>query len=112
MQVKFVPMLKYAVVEIAGRQYMVSPGSFLLVNFLGDLKSFECDKILLKVEDDKLELGKPYLKDKLQFMVEPSIVKDRIRVATYKSKANTRRVVGSRPKYNKIQLSSDNREKS
>ncbi len=40
------------------------------------------------------------------FDVSKDVVKDRIRVATYKSKANTRRVKGSRPKYSKIQLKS------
>ncbi len=96
-------MLKYAVVEIAGRQYKALPEQAFLVNFLGDVKSIDCD-VLMKVDGDKLEIGTPYLKEKLTFIVEADAVKEKLRVATYKSKANTRRVKGSRPKYSKIQL--------
>ena len=96
-------MVNYLVVLIAGRQYIVTPDSRIEVDNLGDVKNFECDKVLLKASGDILELGNPYLKVsggaspyKVKFEVsEPKRLR-KIRVATYKAKANTRKVRGSR----------------
>lgn len=97
-------MLKYAVVEISGKQYKVVAEQALTVDFLGDIKNFECSKVLLKVEDDKISLGNPYLKEKLSFEVL-GVQSDKIRVATYKAKANYRRVKGGKKLLSKINLS-------
>ncbi len=97
-------MINYAVVEIAGRQYKVKSGQEFLVDFLGDTQSFESDRVLLISEDGKLELGQPYLKDKLKFQVLGSVRGSKIRVATYKAKANVRRVKGARATYSKVKL--------
>ncbi len=98
-------MLNYAVVEIAGKQYKVEKDKPILVNYLGDIKSFECDKVILKVEDNKLSFGSPYLKDKLKFVVVEPVKSKKVRVATYHAKANTRKVKGSKTLSSKIQLS-------
>lgn len=97
--------MKYAVVEIAGRQYKISPDQLLLVNFLGDIKKFECDKVLLLADDKSLKIGKPYLKEKLSFEVVEQVRGKKIRVAKYHAKANTRKVTGSRATYSRIKLS-------
>lgn len=95
--------MKFAIVQISGRQYKVNEGKSLLVDFLGDIKTFEADKILLIADDDGVKIGKPYLTDKLMFNVE-TIKKDKIRVATYHAKANYRRVKGIRPLKSKLTL--------
>lgn len=97
-------MLKYAVVEISGRQYKVSPGSLLNVDYLGDIESLKSDKVLLKVEDDKLLVGHPYTNDTLKFEVLGSKKLPKIRVATYKAKANVRKVRGSSALITQIRL--------
>lgn len=97
-------MFKYAIVEISGRQYKVTPQTSLLVDFLGNVKNFECEKILLKVEGDKLELGRPFIKEKLIFDVLEQVRKPKVTAMTYKAKANTRRVKGSRRLLSKIKL--------
>ncbi len=97
-------MLKYAVVEISGRQYKVEPNKPFLVSFLGEVKKMECDKVLLLSDGDKIQVGMPYLKNKLSFDVLNTKKGEKIRVMTYKAKANTRKVRGSRAKYSKIQL--------
>lgn len=99
-------MFNYAVVEIAGRQYKIEPGSELLVNHLGEVKTFECDKVLLLSEGDKISVGSPYLKEKLKFEVIDTVRGKKIRVATYKAKANTRKVKGSRSINSRIKLQS------
>lgn len=88
-------MLKYAVVSISGRQYNIFPGIPLRVDYLGDVKTFECDKVLLMVSDTGILVGKPFLKEKLILDVLDNKLKTKIRVATYKAKANTRKVKGS-----------------
>lgn len=98
-------MLKYAVVEISGKQYKVTPSETLVVDYLGDIKKFDCNKILLAAADGKLEIGKPYLKEKLTFEVLGS-EKRKIRVATYKAKVNYRRVIGAKNLRSVVKLKS------
>lgn len=98
-------MLKYAIVEISGKQYSISPGETLVVDYLGEIKKFECDKILLLARDGKLEIGKPYLKEKLTLEVLGN-QKRKIRVATYKPKVNYRRVIGAKNLRSLVKLTS------
>lgn len=104
-------MFTYAVVEIAGRQYKVEPGRELEVNFLGEAKTLTCDKVLMLVNGDKVEIGRPYLKELLQFEVVSSKRGRKIRVATYHAKANTRRVKGARIYTSTVKLAEEKKAK-
>lgn len=97
-------MLNYVVADIGGKQYKISPKQIVLVDYLGDLKKLECNKVLVKSEDGKLELGNPYLKQGINFEVLEGTKKTKIRVATYKSKANYRRVIGQKTLQSKIRI--------
>lgn len=97
-------MLNYIVADIGGKQYKISPKQVVLVDFLGDLKKFECNKVLLKSEDGKLEIGTPFLNKSVNFEVLEGIKKTKIRVANFKSKANYRRVIGQKTLQSKIML--------
>lgn len=97
-------MIKYAVVEIAGKQYQVAPGQELLVNSLGDVTEIKCQNVLLLVDDKGIQVGEPYLKDSLTFQVLEEVKGEKIRVAKYHPKANTRKVIGSRSRLSKIKL--------
>jgi large subunit ribosomal protein L21 len=89
-------MIKYAVVQIGGKQYKAEPGKELFVDFLGeDTKTLKCEQVLLR-SGDKLEIGTPFLKDSLNFEVIGQKKSSKIRVATYHAKANYRRVKGSK----------------
>lgn len=88
-------MINYCVLEVAGKQYLVEPNKNVIVDFLGDVKEFKCDKVLMKSADGKVEFGVPYLKDEVVLEVVGQS-KNKIRVATYKAKANYRRVIGSK----------------
>jgi len=94
--------MKYAIVEIAGKQVKIEPNKEVLVHFLGEVDEFESDKVLL-ISGDKLQIGSPFLKDKLKFKVLGT-KKVKTRVATYSAKANSRTVVGSKAMYSKIML--------
>lgn len=97
-------MFKYAVVEIAGRQYKVVPNQELVVNKLDQEGFFECDKVLLKADGDKLSVGMPYLKDKIKFEVVEQVRGKKIRVSIFHAKANYRRTTGSRSQNTKIRV--------
>lgn len=97
-------MAQYAIVEISGRQYKVEPNKDLLVDFLGEEKNFKTDKVILKSENGKVELGTPYLKETMTFDVIEPKVQEKIRVATYHAKANTRKVKGGKKIQTKLRL--------
>lgn len=103
--------MKYAIVEILGRQYKVEPGKELLVDRLKASGKFECDKVLLLAEEGNISLGNPYLKEKLTFEVLEEIKGDKIRVAKFHAKANYRKVKGARALQTKIKLSETKSEK-
>ena len=54
----------FAVIETGGKQYKVKSGDELDIERLDTGKSdtFKLDKVLLLSGDDKLEVGKPYVK--------------------------------------------------
>lgn len=106
-------MLRYAVVEIAGKQYKAEPEKIINVEINWIEKLLEVDKVLALANDDKLTLGNPYiLNKKIVFDVVGQERTAKIRVATYKAKANTRKVRGSRRKITKIKMQAKNREKA
>lgn len=98
-------MFKYAVCEIAGRQYKITPDQELVVDHLGDEKLLECDKVLLLSEESGLKVGTPFLGTKLSFDILESKRLAKIRVAKFHAKANYRKVIGSRRHVSKIKLS-------
>ncbi len=96
-------MLDYAVCEISGKQYKVIPNKPLEVDFLGVDKNIEVSVLLLS-ENGKIEIGTPYLKDKLTLEYLDTVKMDKIRVAKFHAKANYRRVSGMRTKKTKVVL--------
>lgn len=100
--------MQYLVCQIGGRQYVVKPQQVVEVDKLSeDVKTLVVDKILLSVDDGKVEVGKPFLKKSVNFEVLENIKKPKVRVATYKAKANYRRVKGSRREVSQIRLAED-----
>lgn len=93
--------MSYAVVQIGPHQYLVKPGDVLVVDRLPmkEGESFEIEKVLLAAEKGKTpRFGKPYVKG---VTVTTKVVKvgkgKKIRVATFKAKSRSRRVLGFRP---------------
>lgn len=97
--------MKYAVFQINNQQYLIRPKEVIEVNKLPKLpKNLLVDQILLLVDENKIEIGKPYLKKTLNFEVAGNVKKPKIRVATYKAKSNYRRVKGQKREVTKIRL--------
>lgn len=97
-------MLNYAVCDILGKQYKVTPGKAFEVSLVGEGKDVEADVLLLS-ENGKLEIGRPYLKTKLAFKRLEDGKGEKIRVSKFHAKANYRRVTGYRSKTTKVVLS-------
>lgn len=96
--------MDYLVCQIAGRQYMVKPGQIIEVNKLKAEKDLEVETVMLRKDGDKVQFGKPFLKEKAKFEILGTVQKEKIRVARFHAKANYRRVNGSRAQMTRIKL--------
>lgn len=94
---------KYAVIRISGQQFKVAEGQEILVNKLREVKNVE-PEVLLLVEDGKINVGRPVLKDasvKVKVLVE--IEKgEKVDVYKFKAKSRYKKHVGFRPKYTRL----------
>lgn len=82
----------YAIIETGGKQYLVKPGDQIEIEKLSDVESqpIVFDQVLLTYDeqDDRLNLGKPYIKNA---NVTASLVKTKQqKTLVWKYKAKTR----------------------
>jgi len=99
---KIISMSNYAICEISGKQYKVVPGQNLEVDFLGEEgKDLEVNVLLLS-DDGKLQIGSPFLKEKLTLKRVENIKGEKIRVSKFHAKANFRKTIGYRSKLTKV----------
>lgn len=101
-------MLNYAVCEISGKQYKVIPGQTFAVSLLEGATSEIETNVLLLSENDKLEIGHPYLKNKLTLKRIEDTKGPKIRISKFHAKANYRRTTGFRSKLTKVVLTVKN----
>jgi len=104
---KIETIMKIAVIETGGKQYLVSEGQKIQVEKLpqksGD--KFDFDKVLLLVENDKIEIGKPYLEGKkipAELLEEKRLPK--ITIFKYHSKTRYRRKKGHRQQVSMVKI--------
>ncbi len=99
----------YAIVENGGKQYKVVEGSTLELDLLpeevGKKKTF--DKVLLLVEDDKVEVGSPFL---TSVSVDATVMEHfkgpKITVFKYRAKQRYRVKTGHRQRYTRVLVDS------
>jgi large subunit ribosomal protein L21 len=96
-------MSKYAIVRVAGKQYKAVEGKEILVDKLVDPKKFEVETLLF-VDDDKVKVGKPVLKDvKVSLKVLADMEKgEKIEIYKFKAKSRYKRHTGFRPQYTRL----------
>ncbi len=100
--------MKFAVLEIGGKQYKVSEGDLIKVEKIpgehkeGDKIVF--DKVLLLSDDNNTKIGTPYLTSKAtgEFIKEGRGIK--IRIRQFKSKSNYLKRVGHRQPFSQIKI--------
>jgi large subunit ribosomal protein L21 len=99
--------MSYAVIQLAGKQYKVTPGEILTVNKLpyeaGE--KITISDVLLASTDAGLHIGAPLVAGATVTAVLESQGKgEKIRVATYRSKSRTRKVNGHRQLESKVSI--------
>jgi large subunit ribosomal protein L21 len=99
--------MKYAVVAVSGSQYKVEENQTITVDHLdskeGDKGSL--DQILLLVDDKKVEVGKPTVKDSsIEYEVVKNYQGEKIRVFKYKSKSRYQKTQGFRAQLTDIKI--------
>ena len=98
-----------AVIETGGKQYLVSPKEKLIVEKLSAKvgESVIFDKVLLKNNDDKVEVGKPYLSGaKVMAKVLDQNKADKLVVFKYRAKSRYRRKIGHRQQQTVVEIES------
>jgi len=99
--------MKYAVVKIGGSQHKVAEGDEIEVEKIEGEKGKAVDfkEVLLLVDEEKVKIGKPYIKGaQVKTKILDQIKGKKIRVATYKAKSRYRRVKGHRKLLTRLKI--------
>ncbi len=101
----------YAIIETGGKQYRVEQGDVLFIEKLNantdDVVTF--DKVIILENEGKTKIGAPYVKGAT---VTAKVLKNgkakKITVFTYKPKKDSKRKLGHRQPYTKVQIDAIN----
>ena len=101
----------YAVIETGGKQYRVEQGDVVFIEKLvvntDDVVTF--DKVIILENEGKTKIGAPYVKGAT---VTAKVLKNgkakKITVFTYKPKKDSKRKIGHRQPYTKVQIDAIN----
>lgn len=100
----------YAIIETGGKQYRVAEGDVIYIEKLDMEENSEIlfDKVVaISDKDGALKVGKPYVDGA---SVKATLVKNgkskKITVMTYKPKKGSKRKLGHRQAYTKVQIGS------
>ena len=97
----------YAIIESCGKQYKVSEGDVVYFEKLDkeEGKKISFDKVVLVSNEEKIEIGAPYVKGvKVEGKVVAQGKSKKIIVYKYKPKKNYRRTQGHRQPYTKVEI--------
>lgn len=100
--------MKYAIIEIGGKQLWVEPEKYYQVNFINvaENTTINLNRILLINNEGDIRLGEPYLKNTaLEAKVLSHTRGPKILVYKMKPKKKTRRKQGHRQKLSKLYIS-------
>ena len=101
----------YAIIETGGKQYKVETGDVLFIEKLdaAEESSVTFDKIIVLHNDKALRVGAPYVKGA---SVEARVLKSgkgrKLTVFTYRPKKGSKRKMGHRQPYTKVQIEAIN----
>ena len=101
----------YAIIETGGKQYKVQNGDVLFIEKLdaGEETAVKFDKVVALHNDKELKAGAPYIKGA---SVDARVLKNgkgrKITVFTYRPKKGSKRAMGHRQPYTKVQIEAVN----
>lgn len=99
--------MKKAVINIQGKQYLVSEGDEILVDRLGEAEKTPQASVLLFEDDKNFEVGKPVLeKAKVELVKGDDLKGEKIRVLKFKAKSRYKKTRGYRHSYSKVTVKS------
>lgn len=98
--------MKYAVLSSGSKQYLVEEGDAVLVEKLEIEKNkpVEFDKVLLSVDGEKVNVGRPYLNSKIKGSVVDNIKGQKVRIYKYKAKTGYHKTQGHRQQLTKVRI--------
>ena len=99
--------MKFAIIKTGGKQYIVSEGEEITVDYLkkDTNEEIEFDSLAVgDLETKDIEMGRPFLKKKVKGKIVENFKGDKIRVARFKAKVRFRKVKGFRPMLSKVQI--------
>lgn len=97
----------YAIVEVGGKQYRVSEGDIIFVEKMNaqEETGVTLESVVAVGEEGSLNVGTPYVSGA---KVEAKVLKNgkakKITVFTYRSKKDSKRKMGHRQPYTKLQI--------
>ena len=97
-------VMKYSILEIAGKQFKAVPGKPFEITLQ---EENPVAKVLMTVDDRKVAIGTPYLKETVKLKVLEQKMGEKIRVAKFHAKANFRKVRGHRAQKTRLVLSQE-----
>lgn len=100
--------MDFAVVRIAGKQYLVKPNQKLEIegNIAPEVKEYSEIEVLMSSVGDKLEVGTPVVSGlSLKASVISTGKGDKIRVSKFRAKSRYRKTIGFRPYVTMLQFS-------
>ena len=100
--------MKYAIVQTSGKQYIIKPGEWYDMNFIkeGKIGDFiNLNKILFFKNENKIQLGKPFLeKNTIYGQIIQQVKGKKITVLKTKPKKKYTRTRGHRQLYTRIKI--------
>ncbi len=97
--------MKIAVIKTGGKQYKVSQGQIIKIEKINDIVGNNIKfNTLMIADDDRLDLGKPSLGEKVEGKILEQGRSKKISVIKYKSKTRYRRNVGHRQPFTKVEI--------
>ena len=99
--------MKYAIIAISGSQYKVEEDKTITVDRLQleEGKSATTDQVLLTVDDGKIQVGNPFVKDaQVENKVDKHYLDKKLRVFKYKAKSRYRRTQGHRSQLTDLKI--------
>ncbi len=99
----------FAIIETGGKQYKVTEGDTLLVELFSELSDegqiIQFDKVLLKDDGNKIDLGNPYIKGSHVTAFNLGEIKGKkLSIIRFKAKSNRSRKLGHRQRYLKVKI--------
>ncbi|MBI5274109.1 MAG: 50S ribosomal protein L21 [Chlamydiales bacterium] len=95
----------YAIIETGGKQYRIQKGDIIDVALLGDEKEVTFSSVLLIQDGSNIQMGAPYVaKSSVTAQVLGIVKGPKVISFKIKKRKNSRRKVGHRQHYSRVQI--------